>query len=190
MQSFLKVFTFKLFQKAAGAYLKQFDLQNIASSPLTRAKFGANEVLKRQESKDKEILIFEGFTEMDRGAWVNLTLDEIGKENMEAFDRCDLSVTPERGESYPGLKERVLKARNELLEATDVGQASAVISHLQVTRSMLSDALGIPVDEMSTLKVATASITCIDFDESGEQTVHFQSFKPDAGLRKSVDGAN
>ncbi|GFH52116.1 hypothetical protein CTEN210_08592 [Chaetoceros tenuissimus] len=176
--------------KAAGAYLKQFDVQNIASSPLTRAKFGANEVLKRQESKDKEILIFEGFTEMDRGAWVNLTLDEIGKENMEAFDRCDLSVTPEGGESYPGLKERVLKARDELLEATEVGQASAVISHLQVTRSMLSDALGIPVDEMSTLKVATASITCIDFDESGEQTVHFQSFKPDAGLRKSVDGAN
>ena len=44
-----------------------------------------------------------------------------------------------------------------ITQATDVGQSSAVISHLQVTRSMLSDALGIPVDEMSTLKVATAS---------------------------------
>lgn len=178
--------------KAAGAYLKQFNLQNIASSPLTRAKFGANEILLRQDNEgDEEIQPFEGFTEMDRGAWCGLTIDEIGKDMMARFDKCDESVTPEGGENYPGLKQRVLAARNELLALTDEGKASAVVSHLQVTRSMLSDAMDVSVKEMSTLKVATASVTCIDYDTAtGAQTVHFQSFKPEAGLHKSFDGAN
>ena len=128
---------------------------------------------------------------MDRGSWCGKTKDEIGSDMMAKFDACDLTVTPEGGESYPGLKERVLAARDELLKITDDGRASAVVSHLQVTRSMLSDAMGVPVEEMASLKIATASVTCVDYEsESGETKIHFQSFKPDAGLAKSIDGAN
>ena len=172
--------------------MKQFDLQNIAASPLTRAKYGAKEVLSRQvENNNRKIIVFDGFTEMDRGEWCGKTIDEIGRDKMNRFDACDESVTPEGGESYPELKKRVLAARDKLLDITDNGKASVIVSHLQVTRCMLSDALGIPVHEMSKLKVATASVTCIDFDSvTGKQTVHFQSFKPEVGLRKSVDGAN
>jgi hypothetical protein len=44
---------------------------------------------------------------------------------------------------------------------------------------------------MANLKVATASVTCIDYDiQTGTQTVQYQSFKPDVGLIKSKDGAN
>lgn len=163
----------------------------MAASPLTRAKFGAREVLKRQEHEDADIQVFDGFTEMDRGSWCGKTKEEIGEANMDRFNACDESVTPNGGESYYSLVDRVLAARNDLLEITDVGNASAVVSHLQVTRSMLSDALGIPANEMSDLGIATASITCVDFDSvTGTQTVHFQSFKPEAGLHKSIDGAN
>ena len=179
-------------QKAAGAYLKQFNLQHIAASPLSRAVFGAQQVIARQkgQNEDKELKIYEGFTELDRGSWCGKTKEEIGDDMMARFDACDESITPEGGESYPTLKSRVLAARDELLDMTSPGEASAVVSHLQVTRSMLSDALGIPTEEMAALKIATASITCIDYDMSGEQTVHFQSFKPDAGLQGSKDGAN
>ena len=128
---------------------------------------------------------------MDRGAWCGLTKEEIGADMLARFDSCDESVTPEGGESYPQLKARVLDAREKILEITDCGKASAVVSHLQVTRSVVSDALGIPTSQMTRLKVATASITCIDYDSvTGCQTVHFQSFKPDIGLRQSKDGAN
>ncbi len=190
---------------AAGTYLSQFTLQHVASSPLKRARFGADQVLQRQgQTNDDEtegqgedstrtmnMKVYDGFTELDRGAWCGKTKSEIGDEMMERFDACDESATPDGGESYPTLKSRVLTARDELLDETDCGMASAVVSHLQVTRSMLSDAMGIPTEEMAALKIATASITCIDYDvESGEQTVHFQSFKPDAGLEKSKDGAN
>ena len=187
----------------AADYLKQFKLQHVAASPLSRAIFGANEVLKRQtkdgtddggDSDDtelSELKIYDGFKELDRGSWCGKTKEEIGSDKMTKFDACDESVTPEGGESYPALKRRVLEARDELLDITDCGQASAVVSHLQVTRSMLSDALDIPTDQMYRFKIATASIACVDYNvETGEQVVHFQNFKPDAGLEKSKDGAN
>lgn len=173
---------------AAAQYLQQFQLQHTAASPLKRAIFGAERVLEMQ-GKDSDIIILEGFRELDRGAWCGLTKAEIGSENLKRFDACDESVTPQGGESLLFLKERVLKARDEVLEKTDLGHASAIVSHLQVTRSLLSDALYIPTDKMTGLKVATASISCIDYDmEAGTQTIHYQSFKPDVGLAKANDG--
>lgn len=183
--------------RAAASYLRQFELQHVAASPLSRAIFGAEEVMKRQsndssnDSNHNKVKVYSGLTELDRGSWAMKTKEEIGIENLKRFDECDESITPENGESYPQLKARVLMARDELLRITDDGRASAIVSHLQVTRSMLSDALRIPTEEMSKLKVATASITCIDYNiATGEQTIHFQSFKPEAGLEQAVDGAN
>jgi len=174
---------------AAAQYLSQFDLEHVFASPLTRAIFGAEEVRKMQAS-DKELTIHEGFKELDRGSWCGKTHAEIGDEAMAKFDACDESVTPEGGESFPFLKTRVLEARDEALENISPGRAAAVVSHLQVTRSMLSDAKGLPTSEMANLKVATASVTCIDYTKKGKQTVHFESFKPDVGLRVSKDAAN
>jgi len=185
----------------AGSYLAKYHLQHVASSPLSRAKFGARQVLARQplegssatgNNDSNDIQIFEGFRELDRGAWCGLTLDEIGLDKMARFDACDESVTPaEGGESYPTLKTRVLAARDELLGMTDAGRACAVVSHLQVTRAVLSDALGMDANEMAGLKIATASVTCVDYSEDGEAAVvRFQSFKPECGLEDSKDGAN
>lgn len=178
---------------AAGSYLKQFDMQHVASSPLSRAIFGAKQVKKLQTSlsNDAELVVYEGLKELDRGVWCGKTKGEIGVDLMDRFDECDEGVTPRNGESYSTVKKRVLEARDKLLSITDLGKASTIVSHLQVTRCMLSEALGIPNNEMSTLKVATASITCIDYcGESGKQVVQFASFKPDAGLEKSKDMAN
>jgi probable phosphoglycerate mutase len=178
---------------AAALYLEGFDgIDYVIASPLSRAVFGAKQVLGMQTHlSDKDIIEMDGFKELDRGSWCGKTKDEIGHEMMARFDACDESVTPEGGESYPFLKDRVLKARDEVLEMLQPGRAAVIVSHLQVTRSMLSDALDIPTSEMANLKVATASVTCIDYDiQTGTQTVQYQSFKPDVGLIKSKDGAN
>ncbi len=176
--------------KAAALYLQQFDLEFVVSSPLSRAVFGAVQILGLQKKKEAEVIKMEGFKELDRGSWCGLTKDEIGLDAMAKFDACDENGTPEGGESYITLKERVLKDRDAVLELLAPGKVAAVVSHLQVTRSMLSDALGIPTSKMAELGIATASVTCIDYNVDGSQTVHFQSFKPDVGLAKSKDGAN
>jgi broad specificity phosphatase PhoE len=184
---------------AAALYLQQFTLAHVASSPLSRAMFGAKEVHKLQnnpDNNDDDVLVFKGLTELDRGTWYGKTKEEIGVDNLAKFDACDVSVTPEGGENYPELKERVLAARDVLLALKTTGTASAVVSHLQVTRCILSDALGIPTSQMTTLPIATASVSCVDYYDDGDAsvlgwtTVHFQSFKPSVGLTASMDGAN
>jgi broad specificity phosphatase PhoE len=186
--------------------LRAFALSNVFSSPLSRAIYGATSVLEQQQQvteqsdeKEQELIILEGFRELDRGVWYGRTKDEIGADLMNRFDACDESVTPEKGESYPTLKHRVLQALEEALVIMQPGQAACVVSHLQVTRSMLSQALGVPVEEMAALTVATASVTCIDYEiksadtcDSPEYTttVHFQSFKPNVGLEQSKDSVN
>ena len=189
----------------AASYLSRFNLQHIAASPLSRAKFGARQVAAQQPGRSdtmtninttddalsNNIVVFEGFKELDRGTWCGLTKDEIGHDNLARFDACDESVTPANGESYPTLKMRVLQSRDELLKMTNIGRASAIVSHLQVTRAMLSEALGMDITEMAGLKVATASITCVDYcSTTRREYVRFQSFKPECGLGQSNDGAN
>ena len=183
--------------QAAANYLAQFDLEYVVCSPLSRAVYGAQEVLARQTAKKEgkeEVLTMAGFSELDRGEWCGKTIEEIGVDQMARFDAWDESVTPPGGESYRTVRDRVRVAQAEVLNRLTPGRAAAIVSHLQVTRCMLSDALDIPPEEMAKLPVATASITCIDYyypsDTSSVPTVHFQSFKPDIGLKTSKDGAN
>jgi phosphoserine phosphatase len=176
--------------QAAGEYLSRFALCKVFSSPLSRAIYGAKEVRSRQHNAaNMDVVVLEGFKELDRGDWCGLTKEEIGPDRMARFDACDLLVTPANGESFPALKQRVLEAHHEALAQMQPGSEACIVSHLQVTRCLLSEALGIPTSEMTKLKVATASITCIDYDDD-EQVVRFQSFKPEVGLQSSVDKAN
>ena len=128
---------------AAAEFLQDINLHQICSSPLSRAMYGASEVMRLQEKLFmremlfKKMLIDEGFTELSRGEWAGKTREQIGQEKMQRFNECDLSVTPEGGESYPAVMKRVSAARDALLQATDVGRASCLVSHLQVTRCIL-----------------------------------------------------
>ncbi|EEC47900.1 predicted protein [Phaeodactylum tricornutum CCAP 1055/1] len=193
--------------RAAGKYLKENTrLSHVFSSPLSRAIYGAEQVALAQSDGSKEglesVKVLDGFKELDRGDWCGKTKEEIGDDFMRRFDACDELVTPDNGESYNALKARVLKARDAVLQALQPGTSACVVSHLQVTRCVLSDALGIPTDKMVNLKIATASLTCIDYetsmgDDRGNedgagitQQVQYQSFKPQAGLATARDGAN
>jgi len=61
-------------------------------------------------------MILEEFKELDRGARCGLTIDKIGADPMEKFNACDESVTPDGGDSFHALKNRVLQARDTILE--------------------------------------------------------------------------
>ena len=180
--------------KAAAKYLKQFSLQHVASSPLSRALFGAKQITESDDNATtlSDIFVHDGFRELNRGSWALKTAEEIGLDLLERFNACDHTVTPDGGgESYLQLKERVMDGHRQLLEMTDAGKASALVSHLQVTRAILSDALDLPPNKIAQLKVSTASITCIDYCTlGGKPQVHFQSWKPEIGLPESYDGAN
>lgn len=128
---------------AAAEFLHEINLHQICSSPLSRALYGANQIMSMQEklfkkeTMFKKILVDSGFTELSRGEWTGMTREEIGEDKMTRFNECDPTVTPIGGESYPTVMKRVLAARDALLQATDAGRASCLVSHLQVTRCIL-----------------------------------------------------
>jgi broad specificity phosphatase PhoE len=204
-------------------------ISKVFSSNLTRAIYGAEQVrlllLQQQQqtaNQTTEVVPVPnsaeqvaGFMELNRGDWAGKTIEEIGIDNMERFNQGDETVTPNNGESYRAFNHRVLEARNKIvLPQIPLGQCGVVVSHLQVTRCIVGNTLQVPISEISKLSIATASITCIDYeykdnnDDDGTTTVmidenesttmatpksqiiHFQSYKPNVGLRKSMDGAN
>lgn len=176
---------------AAAKYLMQYDLAAVFTSPLSRAYYGAEQVMTRQDNAIGPIKL-KGFKELERGSWRGKTKEQIGMDKLAAFDAGDLNATPSGGESYEDLNQRVMAALDEVMDIVQPGEAGAIVSHLQVTRCILAAALGLSLDQLTNLKIATASITCIDYVSTvvPQQIVHFQSFKPDTGLTKSSDGAN
>jgi broad specificity phosphatase PhoE len=183
--------------QAAAEYLAQYRLAAVYSSNLSRAIYGAEQVrlLQQPHLQEATVIQLEDFMELDRGEWCGKTLDEIGREVMQRFDACDERVTPAGGESYRALYERVMRGKRSILSQLQPGECAAVVSHLQVTRCILSEALDSPIEHMSKLPVATASVTCIDYEykkdtEQPTPLVHFQSYKPNVGLKASKDGAN
>jgi broad specificity phosphatase PhoE len=199
--------------KAAAVYLQDFSLDHVFASTLDRAIYGAEQVHLLQKPHESssavedassssstndtsnhhlpDVVCIEGLKELDRGAWCGKTKDEIGADMLARFDACDDSVTPEGGESYRQLYQRVLHARDtEILPRIHPGDMAAVVSHLQVTRCIVLDALQMSLPEITSVSVATASVTCVDYEADGTQTIHYRSFKPEAGLEKAKDGAN
>ena len=61
------------------------------------------------QGSESDLIILEGFKELDRVARCGLTIDEIDADTMEIFT-CDESVTPDGGDSFHALKNRVLQA--------------------------------------------------------------------------------
>jgi ribonuclease H / adenosylcobalamin/alpha-ribazole phosphatase len=179
---------------AAAKYLAQYDLSAVFCSPLSRAYYGAQQVAYRQKDPDTASgpIKLDGFKELERGYWRGKSKQQIGERLVAAFDAGDPKATPMGGESYRELNQRVLKALDKVMETLQPGQAAAIVSHLQVTRCIVAAALGVPLDQLTNIKISTASITCIDYVPSvvPQTIVHFQSFKPSIGLAESADGAN
>ena len=180
----------------AADYLSRSKLTAVYTSPLSRAFYGAQQVGARQQQQETLLtpIRLQGLSELKRGAWRGKTKDEIGEEQLARFDACDLSVTPARGESFPALHQRVTAALYDtILPSVPTGESAAIVSHLQVTRCLVAEALGVPLESMTQeIAIQTASITCIDYVNHvvPQQIVRFQSFKPEAGLPGSQDGAN
>ncbi len=181
--------------RAAAEALKTFELDGVYSSPLKRAVYGADRIrdgrsgMRCCSTMPKTL---NGFSELDRGDWRGKSKEDIGIDLYEAFNRCKPGSTPANGESLAEIKQRVLEARDSVLESVPEGCSAAVVSHLWVTRSMVSDAMGIDTSEMVDIGIPTASISCIDYSEDGSQSVVFTGFKPatEAGLAKSQDLGN
>ena len=139
----------------------------VFASPLARAAYGAERVAEKHALK---VQLDDRFKEVQRGRWLGKTKDQINEEfpgDLDNFAK-DPTWNGHGGETYRELSARVLSGFDTMLSAARESKATkiALVSHMWVTKSIVTDAMGIRPDEQDKweeVNIPTASISVLDF---------------------------
>ena len=151
----------------AGERLAGVPLAAVVSSPLERCRQTARAILGSQTGP-LEISSERGITECDYGEWQGRPLKELAKERLWAAVQTQPSAaTFPGGESMAAMQARAVAAvrrRDAALEAQHGADAVWVaVSHGDIIKSVLADALGMHLDLFQRLHVDPASISVIRY---------------------------
>jgi len=171
--------------KALGEALKNSGIQVIYSSPLSRAFETARWVA---ETTDAEILIEEGFNNINLGPWEGRKKDEIKKKYPEEFKTW--ITIPEKlnldgVESVLQVQDRSVKTLKKIINELSEReiQTFAVVTHRAVLKPLIAGVLDIKIPFFWKIHVDTSSYSILDYSpERGftlkllNQTSHLQNF--------------
>lgn len=163
-------------------------LAGLVSSPLERCRETSELILQRQPTpgdlaRALDLVIEDDITECDYGQWQGRTLGELAKEPLWSVVQSQPSAAafPE-GESLHTMQSRAVAAirrRDAAFEASDgPGAVWAAVSHGDIIKSVLADALGMHLDLFQRLSVGPASVSIVRYGP-GRPSVH--AINTDAG---------
>ena len=101
------------------------------------------------------------------GEWEGLTYNQICEgwpaaiENF--FDKPDELQAP-NGESFPVVQQRAVAGINELVKKHE-GQVIAIVAHGAVNRTILAEALGLPLRNLWRIRQDNTAVNVIRYDE-------------------------
>ena len=153
--------------RAAAERLSGLPLAGVVTSPLERCRETAREIVRRQDPAPK-VSTERGLLECDYGDWTGRELKTLAKEPMWKTVQAHPSaaVFP-GGESMTAMSSRAVGAVRRwdaALEAEHGPDAVwVVVSHGDVIKAVLADALGIHLDMFQRIMVDPASITVIRY---------------------------
>ena len=157
--------------EAAGATadtLAELEIAAVYSSPIDRTIETARILAHPHQLSP---ILEPGITEIDFGAWTGQTLEELRRTDLwETVQRRPSQVRFPDGESFAGAQMRAVKAIERIAREHADGIAVAV-SHSDVIKLVLSRFLGQPLDHFQRLRISTASISDLRFDEDGSPVV-------------------
>jgi probable phosphomutase (TIGR03848 family) len=154
----------------AGERLTVVPLAELVSSPLERCKETARAVAVRQPAKPR-VHSDKALTECDYGEWQGRKLRELARLALwKTVQTNPSAATFPGGESLPQMQARAVDAvRRRDAEVTAAHGAGAVwlaVSHGDVIKSVLADALGMHLDLFQRIQVDPASISVIRYTEA------------------------
>jgi len=140
------------------------------------------------------------FREVDRGRWLGLTREQIESNfpgDLDNFAK-DPSWCGHGGETYTQLFNRVIAARDRAIAKAREGgcKSIAIVSHMWVTKSMITDIQGVAPteqDKWSELKVPTASISLVNYplkEGGGEAKIDYIGTKPEVSQDDAAKAAS
>jgi len=155
---------------AVGAYLAQRDKPaKIISSPLRRAQQTAHRIATHFSIDD--VVTDDRWIEIDYGVYDGLPLGDVPREVWNRW-RTEPEFTPEGGESFAALHQRVHAACEELA-ANDVDGDVVIVSHVSPMKSASAWALGADPAVSHRSRLDQAAICRIDVGGANPVLVTF-----------------
>lgn len=155
---------------AVGDRLAGVRLAAAVTSPLERCRETAKEITSRQAeplraSADKQL------SECDYGDWQGRAIKELAKDKLwKTVQAQPSAVTFPGGESMRAMQDRAVAAvrRHDARVSAEHGEGAVwlAVSHGDVIKSILADALGTHLDLFQRIHVDPASVSIIRYGES------------------------
>ena len=157
----------------------------VVSSPVRRTMESA-EILSAVLGH--QVAVEPGFAEMEFGAWDGLTFSEVAERDKAGLDSWlgSLDSAPGGGESFRAVQERVLSALDALL-ARHPGRTVVVVSHVTPIKTLVSHAVGAPLESVFRMELAPASVTVLSFFPETDSPVPRASMRLYNALPPGVD---
>src|SRR3954469_24598868 len=145
-------------------------LAGVVTSPLERCRQTARAIAKAQPGSPRPTSE-RGITECDYGDWSGRPIKELAKEKLWSLVQTQPSaaVFP-NGEAMTAMQARAVAAVRRLDAAFEAEHGSGAlwvaVSHGDVIKSVLADALGMHLDLFQRLHVDPASVSIIRYTDS------------------------
>ncbi len=159
-----------------GVWLKSIKPTHLLSSTAVRVVSTAKII---SQEIGLEAVTINDLNEWDVGTWEGRTYIDLKKNNPEEYQAwCadPIENAPPEGESIVDMFNRI-KIRLKDITKSYEGSSIALVTHAGVIRSILMEALGIPVRNFWRLSVPAGSVSRVDFSENFA-TVYFMSLDP------------
>lgn len=167
----------------AGARLAPVPLAALVCSPLERCKETAK-ALATAQSGPIRATTERGLVECDYGEWQGRALKDLAKEKLwKVVQRHPASVTFPGGESMAAMSARAVAAvrrHDALIEAEHGPHAVwAAVTHGDLVKAILADALGLHLDQFQRLHVDPASMSLIRYTTDAAYVLQSNSHEGD-----------
>lgn len=147
-------------------------LVSVVSSPLERCRETAQFIVEKQNCADHDgefaMTIEDDLTECDYGKWQGRPLSELAKESLwSVVQRHPSEVVFPGGESMVAMQDRAVAAirRHDAAVEAEHGPGAVwvALSHGDVIKSILADALGMHLDLFQRIGVNPASVSIVRY---------------------------
>ena len=153
------------------ARLAPVPLARVVSSPLERCRQTAQAIARAQQTTPANrirVVSDKGLTECDYGDWQGRPLKELAKEPLwKVVQTQPSAVTFPGGESLATMQARVVDAvrrRDAAIEAEHgPGAVWVAVSHGDLVKAVLADALGMHLDLFQRIHVDPASVSIVRY---------------------------
>ena len=146
--------------KHAGTMLRRVPIDMVVTSPLKRTRQTAS-ILREQLPNMPRVKADERFVECDYGLWTGRALSELHDDPLwSTVQHQPSAVRFPEGEAMVDMQRRAIVGVRELNERFD---SYVVVSHGDVIKSILADALGMHLDQFQRIVIDPGSVSVVTY---------------------------